>query len=48
MENVTDAELDIYEAGWLRAHAIERGVDGADTDAIEEYASRTAGCRGRS
>ena len=42
------AEIDIYEAGWLRAHAIERGLDGADTDVIEVYASRTAGGRGRS
>ena len=42
------AELDIYEAGWLRAHAIERGVDRADTNTIEEYASRKAGGRGRS
>ena len=42
------AEIDIYEAGWLRAHAIERGMDGVDTDAVEEYALRTAGGRGRS
>ena len=39
-------ELNIYEVGWLRTHAIERGLDGADMDVVEEYVSRMVGGRG--